>query len=162
MSEKSKGWYWPLLIVVLSAIILIPNAILVYLATTDPSFAVEEDYYRKALAWDETMDQRRRNEALGWTVEVAFAPGDPGRVEVRADISDRDGRAVDGATVDVATFHNARAARILTATMIPGDDGGYVASLPMRRPGLWELRFEIIRGDARFTHTAVRELGRQP
>lgn len=160
--SKKKGWYWPLLIVVLSAIVLIPNAILVYVATNDPSFAVEEDYYRKGLAWDETMNQERRNEALGWTVDVGFVPGDPGRVRVHAEILDREGREIDGAAVHVAMFHNARASNILTATMSPDGEGGYVASLPLRRAGLWELRFEILSGDDRFTHTTVRELGRQP
>jgi nitrogen fixation protein FixH len=165
MSEKpakKKGGYWPLLIVLLSAIVLVPNAVLVYLATNDPSFAVEEDYYQKALAWDETMDQERRNEALGWSVDVGFAPGDPGRVRVHADLLDRDGRAIDGAAVQIAMFHNARASNILTAAMVPDDDGGYVASLPLRRPGLWELRFEIVHGDDRFTETLARELGRLP
>jgi nitrogen fixation protein FixH len=108
------------------------------------------------------MDQERRNEALGWTVEVGFEPGDPGRSRVHADLLDRDGVEIDGAAVHVAVFHNARASKILTATMSPGDEGGYVASLPLRRPGLWELRFEILSGDDRFTHKTVRELGRQP
>ena len=37
------------------------NVGLMLVATSDASFAVEPDYYQKALAWDETMAQAARN-----------------------------------------------------------------------------------------------------
>lgn len=159
-----KGWYWPAILGGLMAIVLVPNFVLVYLATSDPSFAVEEDYYGKALAWDETMAQESANAALGWIVAFSVGPstGGSGLTEIRAEIREPDGREIGDAAVRVTTFHNARASRLLQASLEPDGDGGYSAELPLRRPGLWEFRFEILRGDDRFTHTAIREVGRRP
>ena len=39
--------------------------LLVLSAASDPSYAVEEDYYQKALAWDEKRAQYHTNEVLG-------------------------------------------------------------------------------------------------
>ena len=36
-----KGWYWPWILVALMGVVVVPNAILIWVATSDPSFAVE-------------------------------------------------------------------------------------------------------------------------
>ena len=54
---------------------------MVYVATSDGSFAVEPDYYQKALHWDDARSAAAENAGLGWTVELdgrrqASAAGD--------------------------------------------------------------------------------------
>jgi nitrogen fixation protein FixH len=160
-AAQKKGWYWPFALAGLLVAGIAPAFVLIVLATNDPSFAVEERYYEKALAWDETMAQRRRNAELGWQVEVQTAPvaGVPGLVDMTARVLDRDGNALEGCRVSVETFHNARSAYRLERQLEPVADGlAQVTRLPMRRPGIWELRLRVERGDELFTAVLDREL----
>ena len=36
----------------------------------DPSFALESDYYRKAVSWDAQRELERASAALGWQGEI--------------------------------------------------------------------------------------------
>lgn len=157
---KQKGWYWPWLVAGLMAVVIGANLVLIYLATSDPSFAVEEDYYQKALAWDDRRAQDLKNSELGWTLDFAVASNRSadGSVTIDAVLRDAEGRSIGDASVRLEAFHNARAAYILRTAMKRSGDGSYRASLPMRRPGLWEFRFEVTRGGERFTRTTMKEL----
>lgn len=160
MKNLKKGWYWPILIVGL----LIgggvgPNLILLAFATGDPSFSVEPDYYRKGLRWDDHLAQQRRNAALGWTLGVELGPETPtGWVTLTARLSDRAGTAVDGATVELEAFPNARASDVVKVALERVGEGAYLAQFPAIRRGLWEFRFVIRRGDDVFTRTVQEDV----
>jgi nitrogen fixation protein FixH len=145
------GWYWPLGLAALLVGSAAANIALIVITARDASFAVEPDYYAKALAWDETMAQARRNEALGWSLGLGIEPaGERGRVTVAARLADRSGAPLDGARVSLEALHNARASRVLTATLEPRG-AGYAAVMPLSRPGLWEFRVRVTRGADVFT-----------
>jgi nitrogen fixation protein FixH len=148
-----KGWYWPFLLVGLLAAGVGANLYFLARAVGDPSFAVEPDYYAKAIAWDAHQAQARDNAALGWSVALDVTPADlaTGRAHLVAKLTDRDGRAVDGAAVALTAFHNARAAEVLTATLAETAAHDYAADVPIVRPGLWEFRLAATRGAATFT-----------
>jgi len=160
---RKKGWQWPWIIGGLMAVVLGANLILMYVATSDPSFAVEENYYQKGLDWDDKRAQDRTNTDLGWSLqlEVAARRSADGTTGLTANLIDRDGQPISDATIHLEAFHNARAAAIQKRDLAPRGDGRYSASLLMRRPGLWEFRFEVSRGEQRFTHTVVQELFRR-
>jgi nitrogen fixation protein FixH len=158
-TARGKGWYWPLVVVGLLAASAGGNVWFMLLAAGDQSFAVEPDYYQKALRWDETMAQQARNAALGWSVAAEVHPARVAHgVEVGVRVSDRGGAPVDGARVTVEAFHSARAGQVFTAALLPRAEGVYGATLPGRRPGLWELRLRVERGEDVFTQTLTREL----
>lgn len=156
-----KGWYWPLLIVGLLFVGGIgPNLILLAMATSDPSFSVEPDYYTKSLHWDERLAQERKNSELGWTLGLDLHPGATGEagIELTAHLLDRAGVPVDGASVELEAFHSARASDVLKASLRSGGEGTYGARLPARRPGLWEFRFVVRRGADVFTRTVLEDV----
>ena len=157
---RKKGWQWPWIVGGLMAVVVGANLILMYVATSDPSFAVEKDYYRKALDWDSKRAQDRRNAELGWSLEldVARTRSADGTIWVTARLIDDEGRPITDASIHLRTFHNARAAYILDGDFQSDGGGSYSVALPMRRPGLWEFRFEVTRAGHRFTHTTVEEL----
>jgi len=148
-----KGWYWPLLLAGLLASGVGANIYFMCRAVGDPSFAVEPDYYAKALAWDAHLAQARENAALGWSVALAVAPADrgTGRARVVATLADRDGRPLPGLTVGLTAFHNARAAEVVTATLAETAEHAYAADVAVSRPGLWEFRLTAARGMESFT-----------
>lgn len=154
------GKHWPWIVVGLLVLNAVGVLVLVLVATGDPSHHVEEDYYRKALAWDAHMAQERHNRELGWRADVAVsASARWGERVVEIQLRDRDGHPLDGAELELQTFHNARSGNILRARLKPAGQGRYRASLPMRRAGIWELRLVVKRRAERFTQTIQHELG---
>lgn len=142
---------WPGIVFVLLGLNACVVAATVYLAKSDRSFAVEPDYYRKGLAWNQTAAQMARNRALGWTTQVQVgAVGALGR-HVTVFLRDRDGQPLDGASISVVAFHDARAGQPVDGTCQADDRGGYATSLPIDRAGWWEFRFHVSRASETFT-----------
>jgi hypothetical protein len=143
------------------ALHVVVSLAVVFVATSDPSYAVEEDYYQKALAWDEKRAQDHTNEVLGWDFEFAVTPPErPGDLpEVEATLRDADGVPLNGATVSIEAFHNSRSDDILRTNLAATEEPGhYRTTLPMQHNGRWELRFTVERGADRFTFSDTRHL----
>ena len=154
------GSWWPPIIAGALAFHIISSLVVVYVATSDPSYAVEDNYYQKAVAWDEKRAQDGVNADLGWllefSVEPPTRPGEQPGLEVT--LLDAGGRPLAGAAVSVEAFHNARGDDIIREMLTDAGDGIYRASLPMRRNGRWELRFTVSRGEDTFTYSEARHL----
>jgi nitrogen fixation protein FixH len=126
------------------------------IAADDPSFAIEKNYYQKAIAWDAHRLQESENNRLGWKLEASIVDVESG-VELALRLEDRDGQPIRGARLELEAFHNARAAEVLSVSFNE-QEIGYRARLPIRRSGLWELRFVAVRGADRFTLVERREI----
>lgn len=122
------------------------------LAIDDPSFALEPNYYQKAVELDAEKRQEAQHRELGWTLEVGPAPigGRDGAVDLSVTLAGPAG-ALDDADVQIEAFHNARAAEIRQVTLEGAGEGVYRARLTDVRPGLWEFRFVVERQGIRFT-----------
>ncbi|MCB9654662.1 MAG: FixH family protein [Deltaproteobacteria bacterium] len=117
------------------------NFFLILKATTDPSFAVETDYYQKALDWDAQQEARLKSDALGWSAKV-----DASRDKLVLELSDRGGEPIADAHVRVEAFHSARASQRVRAELQHDRDGVYSLRRSFERPGLWAYRFVAERG----------------
>lgn len=151
---------WPFVIAGALALHVVASLVVVYVATSNPSYAVEEDYYQKALQWDARRAQDRVNADLGWALEARARPpmsrgGDP-TLEVR--LADSAGAPVEDAAVALEAFHNARSDDIIRTRLEAVGGGLYRAAVPMRRNGRWELRFTVERGGEHFTHRETTHL----
>lgn len=144
---------WPLAITAVLTVFVAVNVALFRVAGDDPSFAVEPDYYARAVNWDSTMAQARRNHTLGWRLAPSLGPVSNASAVLRVSLTDSTGNPIEGATVRVAALFNARASAVIHSTLAH-DGGEYVARLPMRHAGLWELRFDVTRGGQHFTATS--------
>lgn len=149
-----RGLGWPIAIVTILGITVAANIWGAVLAGDDPSFAVEPDYYHKAVNWDSTLAQSRENERLGWRIATTLGAFD---VKAGAHLSvtlvDSTGAPIADAVVHVAALYNARADQIFQATL-SSTGGTYAAMLPVAHAGEWELRFEVLRGGRKFTSTS--------
>jgi nitrogen fixation protein FixH len=150
---------WPIGVAAVLATTVAANIWVMVIAGGDPSFAIEPDYYRKALAWDTTLAQAERNAALGWRLTPTLGPIDTdGHVLVTARLTDSTGAEISGAVVRVSALPIARASDVREVTLLPDGSGDYAARLEARRAGQWELRFDATVGRERFTRTARVEL----
>jgi hypothetical protein len=155
---------WPIGITAILGATVVANLVMMRVANNDPSFAVEPDYYKKAVFYDSTMAQTHRNLDLGWGVQTfadSIVPGKPTRLRVVL----RDEKALPllGARVEATVLFNARANDLTTATLTDEGAGVYAATLPINTPGEWEIRVNATRDTSHFTAsrrmTAVRALG---
>lgn len=138
------GAGWPIGLALILATTVIGNLSVIYFTGDDPSFAVEPDYYRKAVVWDSTQLLNADSKALGWHATVQLEAWDgattDGETALRLTLRDADGHDVPDAEISGELLHIARASVVDTLHFAPSDSGTYLARARMARAGLWELR----------------------
>jgi nitrogen fixation protein FixH len=154
-NEARHRLFWVGLICTLLGCQVVLMVVTAIIATRDNSFAVEPDYYEKSLNWDAIAAQRREDQRLGW--QIALAVGAQASVlgerSVTATLTDRDGRPLDGASIELVAFPHARGNDRESAVLAPQGDGRYETTLRIKRRGLWEFRLAVKRGPDIFTST---------
>lgn len=153
MINKSNAW--PIAIAAVLGLTVVANGFLLYEANKGDGAAIEQDYYRKAVQWDSTAAQARRNVALGW--HLVGSLDRQGRVSVQ--LLDPAWRPLDGARISLNGFAVAHTSGEFSTTLTPGPSHRYEASVRLGHPGLHEIRFNALRGADRFTATLRGEPG---
>lgn len=143
---------WPLGMAAILAGTVVINFWMIKVAGDDPSFAIEPNYYARAVAWDSTVAQEARNRRLGWRVEPTLTGFDESGAVLSVALSDSAGAAIPDAHVRVSALFVGRANEVLDAPLAP-TGSRYAVRLPVRHRGAWELRFTVNRGGERFTST---------
>jgi nitrogen fixation protein FixH len=151
------GIFWVGFILLLLGGQVLLMLVMVYLATSDRSFAIEPDYYQKGLQWDDVMAQRRENERLGWAMRVRLADHVTvlDQRKVICEVTDDAGSPVEGAVVDLVAFPHARGNDRAYATLTDTGNGFYETDLRMLRGGLWEFRLVVQHTEGTFSHTEL-------
>ncbi len=165
------GMGWPIGVVVILSATVAANIVVMRIANNDAAFAIEPDYYKKAVAFDSTMALTQRSNALGWSARSAIVASDSvGRPMLTVSLLDAQQQPLQGATVQVTALANARANDILSATLQETAPGQYQARLSALFAGLWEVRIDAVRGGEHFVtstrtdvaHTAPRTVDTTP
>jgi hypothetical protein len=152
-----SGRFWSLFPVALIVTMFVGLGSMAYVAVDDPSFAIEKDYYRKAVGWDETRAQAAENARLGWKIELSTEPHGK-ELRVVARVKDARGASIPGATVAVEAFANARASRIVSTRLSSEADASYRGGMALTQAGLWEFRFSVESEGQRFTEVLRQEV----
>ncbi len=151
--STNRGRFWPGMIFGMIGLNFCIVGITVYAARFhSSSFAIEADYDTKALHWDNTARQIRENVELGWKVEITEAQGN----RLVVSLKDRDGKPIEGAAINVESFHHAHAKSKAVSTMMAGESGQYSTPANLSTLGLWEFRFTVLRGPTLFTQSMTR------
>jgi len=153
-----KGFAWALVPVVLLGTMFVGWGVMISLALDDPAFAIEPEYYDKAVHFDEHRAEARESRELGWSLQVAPRLDAEGAL-VDVTLRDRQGRPIKDASVKATVFHNARSSQWRQLEFRGDGHGRYSQRLAPWRPGLWELRFEVQRGGQRFLQVTRLSLG---
>jgi hypothetical protein len=153
---------WPWVPVLLLGSMLVGLGGMAYLAINDPGFALEPNYYDKAVHWDQSQAEAAASRALG--LQVTFSKplelSKSGALELELSIRDRDGASFSGARVELEAFANAHASRIESVLLRETAPGVYSAEIARGSRGLWELRIAVRRGDVRYRDVVRAEVGK--
>src|SRR5450432_1832313 len=92
--KKRGSARWALVPVVLLASSFFGVGGMALVAIRDPNFALEPDYYQKALHWDQVQAQAANNQRLGYTFSAppSVALDRHGNASLEVKISTRNGR----------------------------------------------------------------------
>lgn len=150
--KREPGAYWAFVPAGLLITMLAGLLTLATIAADDPSFAVESDYYKKAVSWDRELEQQGENARLARKVTLETRSLPKQTVALALRVTDARGEPLDGAKVELEAFPNARAGQRQRLVFTEGLHGAYSAELPLTRTGLWELRLTVSRGEDRTTH----------
>jgi nitrogen fixation protein FixH len=153
--------FWAFLPVGLLAAMVTGLGWLASIAIDDPGFALEPDYYNKAVHYDLELEQARKNQRLGWQARVSLAPARDARAPtaVAVTLTDASGAALRSGRVELAAFYNARASNRHQLLLSDEGTGVYRGSLPSPHPGLWEFRVVADVDGTRFTSTSRLQVG---
>jgi len=136
-------------IAVIATVVLGVVAATIWIASGSYERTVVANPYESGIHHDE---DRRRAEALGWTLAVDESGLRAGPEAVlAASLSGRDGSPLDGAQV---TFRVSRPGTVLFDRSAPARSQGggrYAATLPMTEAGFWDLDVVIQRGGESLT-----------
>ncbi|HET9929677.1 MAG TPA: FixH family protein [Polyangiaceae bacterium] len=129
-------------------------------ATNDPGFALERDYYAKAVRWDQHRAEEENDARLGYRLELSSVSSlsSEHKAEVTLRLVDAYGGALRGAHLNAEAFAVARSADVRALRFQEISPGTYRTELDRARAGIWELRCVAARTGERFTHTLRLEL----
>ncbi|MDZ7630224.1 MAG: FixH family protein [Gemmatimonadaceae bacterium] len=127
------------------------------LAGNDPHHAVEPDYYQKAVNWDSTMAQSRRDRALGWNAATTLTRTSGRAAALQVAIVDSLGAALTVDSVSVEALAIAHASTIETQALTP-TGAAWIGTIADAGNGLWEVRVRAVRGTDVFTARLRTEL----
>ena len=145
--RKSGAWV-PWMVVGILSISVVANMILLLRATADPAFAVEPDYYAKAVHWDQIRAEQEASLRLGWSVDLKLEPE-----HALLRLSDRMGRPIENAQVTADAFAMVRSQHFVEAPFEELGNGRYRWTYAFPHRGRWEFRLEITHDEDRFVST---------
>lgn len=145
--QRNTGWMWPVAIVGVFGVSLSVGALTVYLATSDPTFAVEDDYYARAVAWDDTAAARERSRALGWEARARFEGDDAAARTLVVTLLDDKGEAVPDVRIEAEVFHHARRSEARRVVFAETGPGSHRAAMSQARDGVWQVRLRARAAD---------------
>ena len=108
------GRFWAWVPATLLGAMLLGLGTMAYIAIDDPSFALEPNYYDKAVHWDRSQAEARDSQVLGLRLSLRQAPAvsAQGEVELLREVRDRQARPLPGAAAELEAIPNAFAARL--------------------------------------------------
>jgi len=151
--------WWPVALVAVLGLTVLVNVAVYWKANSDPSFAVEPDYYQRAVDWDSTVAARQRSDALQWRADVRLAPPADGQAAITVTLAGHDGAPVDSVDVQVEASFNGDGARIYTRHLTPSGRGTYTGRIPSTEQGLWRVDLTAARGAEHFVERATVDNG---
>lgn len=156
-SHQTSNSRWAFVPIGLLAAMLLGLGSMAAIAMDDPGFALERDYYQKAVRWNDVQAQAEQNSRLGYKLELtATTQSNESELELR--LRNAEGAPLSGAHITAEAFAVARSANVRELSFHETAPGTYAATPGALRAGLWEIRCRVERNRERFTHTLRAEL----
>ena len=135
-------WYrqrWPWLLMLGPATVIVAGAITVWLAIASEDGLVSDDYYKRGLAINRTIERTALAEALGLRAVVDVAANGVAQVTLAAA---SDATLAETSALRLTLAHPTRAGHDVQATLSRVAPGRYAGSIAAAAPGRWRVIVE--------------------
>lgn len=157
---QGSGKLWAYVPALLLGCMLVGLGSMAYVAIHDPHFALEPNYYDKAVHWDQGLAEERASRDLGLVLELEKLQIAPtGNAPILVKLSSSGGQELTG-QLTLEAFPNAFAGQIQRITLHETAPGIYTGALTKPLPGLWELRFVLTQAGQRLRETVRRDIAK--
>ena len=123
---------------------------------------VSHDFREKEELFNRYIEQRRAQQERNWQVRLGWSQdphaGKPSVFQIL--VRDKDGKAIDQATVTGRFMRPADSKLDQSFTMVQSKPGHYQVELTLPAPGKWELELNIKQGEALHEIRAGTEIGK--
>jgi nitrogen fixation protein FixH len=127
-------------------VIFAANAAMVGVALDSWRGLVTTDAYDKGVAYQRAIEAEKREEALGWSIDLSVEHPRPKRADVTVSVTDDRGRPLDADRVRVGFVRPTQEGYDSLHTLTALGGGKFAKSVQLPLKGLWELRIEAEKG----------------
>lgn len=143
-----KGWHVLAAMLGFFSIVIGMNAVFITMAVKTFPGEVAAKSYVQGLRYNETLEDRARQAALGWTAQAALIETAHGPA-FSLELKDRDGRPLEGLALSGGLRRPATDEQDVTLAFERLGEGRYVAAAPGLPAGAWRLAVLAERGSER-------------
>ncbi len=157
---KIPGWFWIVFVVVILTGSLLAGGIMLFVSWDHPSLAVDDNYYQRAVSYDDFKAQAANNLRLQWELDLYLERQTNAGIRetlVQLSVLDGAGEPLENAEVSMEAFHLAWTGERFHQVLSTTSPGVYAEHMPLRRVGIWEFRCIIRRGEDTFTAVLEKE-----
>ncbi len=153
---------WPLSVIGLLVLGVGWTMSVMFASRSDGGVQVVENYYEKAIDWDNTQKLMQQSEALGWQVELSVQRASAAVPEggLRVIFKDSAGQEIDGLTASVKATRpqTTRVIREMNLQSVVDMPGEYFQTFPEIQPGLWDFEISAHKDSLKFVRMVRKEL----
>ena len=144
-TPKTTGWFVVRWMAVLFGAMFIANGLFVYFALNSHSGEQSSTAYEDGVNYNNTIEERRKLKALGWTMTASVTAEASGDV-LSLQFLGKDQTPLNNITVEAKLFNPVYSSEdpVLTLTRL---DDGFKAPLTLPRKGQWELLVKVTQAD---------------
>ena len=141
VTPPAAPWYrhrWPWLLMLGPAIVVVAGAVTTWLAVASDDGLVSDDYYKRGLAINRTIERTARAEALGLHAVVDVSRNGVAQVALSGDAA----AVAQAASLQLTLSHPTRAGHDVHATLARVGPGRYAGAIAAPPAGRWRVIVE--------------------
>jgi hypothetical protein len=141
-APTNRPWYrhrWPWLLMLGPAIVVMAGVVTTYLAVVSDDGLVADDYYKRGLAINRTLEREQRAQALGLVAIVDIDADGRARVALSSSVREL---AAAPAALRLVLAHPTRGGLDRQADLLRGADGTYGGRVDRIPAGRWRVSVE--------------------
>lgn len=138
---RSKGWWYPLIFFAFFAVVFCVDTTMAYFASHSLTGLTTQHPYNEGVTYNRDLSMARAQAALGWQVQTTVTPAAGTAPAALVDISyrDRDGKPIDGMTVEALISRPTVVGFERKVTLTPQGNGHYGTTLGLAMAGQWDM-----------------------
>jgi len=149
MTEQKKRSKIPYIFFIFFAVIVGMNVFYIYLANKSWRGVITKDAYERGAAYNEVITQNKKQQTMGWKVDMKYKRLDEKSGSLLVKLSDKNSAIIKDANIRAELKRPTQEGFDFKAPLV-FKDGIYEAKISFPMKGQWDIELDIARGEERF------------